>query len=82
MHRSYSETRRFKETAERDGLRMTFHSEHRPLETYVDALARAGFVVEALREPIPDDEVLADLPRLRRQQRVPWYLHIRARRDV
>jgi len=78
----YSETRRFRETAERDGLTMTFHSEHRPLEAYVDALAGAGFVVERLREPVPDAAVLADVPRLRRQQRVPWYVHVRARLDA
>jgi len=82
VHFPYSETRRFRETAERDGLTMTFHSEHRPLEAYVDALAGAGFVVELLREPVPDRAVLADVPRLRRQQRVPWYVHVRARLDA
>jgi SAM-dependent methyltransferase len=40
-----------------------------------------GFVVERLREPVPADDVLADIPRLRRQQRIPWWLHVRARRD-
>jgi SAM-dependent methyltransferase len=82
VHFPYSETRRFQESITRDGLTMTFHSEHRPLETYVDALARAGFVVERLREPVPDRAVLADVPRMRRQQRVPWYVHVRARLDA
>ena len=82
VHLTYSETRRFQESIERDGLTMTFHSEHRPLEVYVDALARAGFVVEALREPVPGKEILAEVPRMQRQVRVPWFLHLRARRDA
>jgi hypothetical protein len=61
---------------------MTFHSEHRSFETYFEALARAGFVVEALREPVPPDAVLADIQGMSRQHRFPWYLHVRARRDV
>ena len=81
VHLPYAETRRFCESATRDGLTMTFHSEHRSIEAYVGALARAGFVVEDLREPVPDDAVLAENPRLRRKQRIPWYLHVRARRD-
>jgi len=53
------------------------------LETYCAALARAGFVIEELREPVPTDAVLADdIPRLKRQHRFPWYLHVRARRDA
>jgi SAM-dependent methyltransferase len=79
--RDYPETFRFVEAATRDGLTMTFHSEHRSFETYFDALERAGFVVEALREPVPSDELLESVPRMRRQQRFPWYLHVRARRD-
>ena len=81
MTRSYTETWRFVETGERNGMTMTFHSEHRSLETYFAALARAGFVVEALREPVPGDDVLAEIPRMSRQHRFPWYLHVRARRD-
>jgi SAM-dependent methyltransferase len=79
--RAYPETFRFVEAATRDGLTMTFHSEHRSFETYFDALERAGFVVEALREPVPSDELLESVPRMRRQQRFPWYLNVRARRD-
>ena len=80
--RDYTETYRFVEEAERDGLTMTFHSEHRSFATYFDALALAGFVVEALREPVPSDELLADEPRMQRVRRFPWYLHVRARRDA
>src|SRR5262249_15117367 len=45
----------YADTVERDGLSMTFHSRHRPLEAYSVALEDAGFVVEAMREPrVPD----------------------------
>ena len=61
------------DTCERDGLTMTFHSEHRPLHDYTDALADAGFLVERIREvgdPDPADK----------WNRVPMFLHIRALR--
>lgn len=70
---------RYADTAERDGLTMTFHSRHRPLETYFLALQEAGFLVEALREPaVPDHAIASDAGR--RWQRLPLFLHMRARR--
>ena len=74
----YDEPRRYVDRIERDGFAMTFHSMHRPLAAYTDALHDAGFVVELLREPVPDAAAIARFPRLRRQARVPWYLHLRA----
>jgi SAM-dependent methyltransferase len=69
----------YADTIERDGLSMTFHSRHRPLETYFLALEKAGLLVEALREPsVPDHAVI--LERSRRWQRLPLFLHMRARR--
>jgi SAM-dependent methyltransferase len=76
----YSQPRRFVDAVERDGLTMEFHSVHRPLQAYTDALHDAGFVIDRLAEAVPDDESVADHPRLARQARVPWYLHLRARR--
>jgi hypothetical protein len=53
---------------------MTFHSEHRPLHDYVDALADAGFLVERLREVgEPDPES--------KWYRIPLFLHILAVRS-
>jgi SAM-dependent methyltransferase len=52
---SYFQPRRDVGTLARDGLTMTFHSEHRPLQAYTDALADAGFVIERLREPTTPD---------------------------
>lgn len=64
----------------RDGLRMTFHSRHRPIDTYSRALEAAGFVIEAVREhPVPDEAIESE--RSKRWQRVPLFLHLRVRKD-
>ena len=69
----------YSETVERNGLTMTFHSRHRPLQAYFAALEAAGFLVEALREPaIPEHAIERD--NSRRWQRLPLFLHVRARR--
>ena len=69
----------YSDTVERDGLTMTFHSQHRPLEAYFSALEKAGFLIEALRETgIPEHAIERD--NSRRWQRLPLFLHIRARR--
>jgi hypothetical protein len=58
---------------------MTFHSRHRPLEVYSQALEAAGLLVEVLREPsVPDNAIAAEASR--RWQRLPLFLHMRARR--
>ena len=65
------------ETFARDGLEMTFTSVHRPLETYTELLAAAGFVIERLREPaLPDHAVRHE--HSARWQRLPLFLHMRA----
>lgn len=70
---------RYADTIERDGLTMTFHSEHRPLEAYFRALEEGGLSVEALREPgVPEHANISEADR--RWQRVPLFLHLRARR--
>jgi hypothetical protein len=72
---SYFEDRRYADTVERDGLRMTFTSHHRPLQSYFDALETVGMAVERLVE-VPDEND----PPGDRWQRLPLFLHIRARR--
>ncbi len=67
---SYFDPFRYVDSIERDGLRMTFHSDHHPLEAYSRALEEAGFAVEAIREPRDRDDV--------RWQRLPLFLHLRA----
>jgi SAM-dependent methyltransferase len=69
----------YADAVERDGLTMTFNSQHRPLEAYFIALEKAGFLVEALREPgLPDHAIVTGTGR--RWQRIPYFLHLRALR--
>jgi SAM-dependent methyltransferase len=67
----------YADAVERDGLTMTFNSQHRPLEAYFMALEEAGFLVETLREPsVPEHAIVSDAGR--RWQRIPLFLHLRA----
>ena len=75
---SYFATYRYAETRERGGLRMTFHDTHRPLGAYLGAVERAGLLVEAVREPVPDDAYVADHPEVERWRRAPCFLLVRA----
>jgi SAM-dependent methyltransferase len=65
---------------EANGLTMTFEAIDRPLEYYTRALERAGFVIEALREPCPDAAAVEAEPRLARAASRPFFLHLRCRR--
>lgn len=74
---SYLDRFRRVDAVERDGLQMTFVSEHRPLQDYVEALADAGLLIERMREPaIPEAAIIRERSRL--WQRVPLFLHARA----
>jgi SAM-dependent methyltransferase len=69
----------YADAVERDGLTMTFHSQHRSIEAYFMALESAGLLVEALREPsVPDHAIVSDA--VRRWQRLPLFLHLRVLR--
>jgi SAM-dependent methyltransferase len=59
-------------------LQLTFHSEHRPIQSYTRALEAAGLLIEAIREVGVTDRAVTDHPRRRRQQRIPVFLHVRA----
>jgi SAM-dependent methyltransferase len=77
---SYREAHRYRDSIERDGLRMTFSSRHWPLEAYFRALEGSGFVVEALTEPTEDAESVAERPARARWRRLPLFLDLRARK--
>lgn len=77
---SYLESHRYQETAEREGLRMTFTSRHRPLHDYFAAMASAGFTVEALREVTVDEHSVAERADRARWLRLPLFLDLRARK--
>jgi SAM-dependent methyltransferase len=66
---SYLESERYVDSVTRDGLTVTFHSEHRPLQAYTEALADAGFVIERLREPTDPNPA-------KPWRRIPLFLHI------
>lgn len=73
---SYFEERRTVDHFERDGLAMTFHSVHRPLEAYSRALEDASLRIDAIREVQPEPTALRG--RSLRWRRVPLFLHLRA----
>ncbi len=61
---------------ERDGLAMTFHSMHRPLEAYARALNDAGLLIETIREPAWDSP--SGVSRFTGWDRIPIFCFIRA----
>lgn len=63
---------------ERDGLRMQFAGWAYSLEGYFGALERAGFVIEAVREPRVDVPTVAGNPNENRWRRIPNFLMWRA----
>jgi SAM-dependent methyltransferase len=69
---SYLQPKRYVNTVTHDdGLTVTFHGEHRPLQAYTEALSDTGFVIDRLREPtVPDP---GD-----KWQRIPLFLSIAA----
>ncbi len=75
---SYLDTAPADWIADRDGITMTFHSEHRPVETYSRALEAADLLIEAIREPAAPDVLKAASPGQGRWQRIPQSLHVRA----
>lgn len=55
---------------------------HRTVETYVNTLIRAGFVLDHLGEPAPAEEALALRPELAADCRRPPFLFLRAMRPA
>ncbi|WP_315781986.1 MULTISPECIES: class I SAM-dependent methyltransferase [unclassified Bradyrhizobium] len=76
---SYLDCFTYSDPVERDGLSMTFHSAHRPLQSYFAALEQAGFLIEALREPSTPEAIITR-DSSRRWLRVPLFLHLRCLR--
>jgi SAM-dependent methyltransferase len=74
----YFTPHRYIDCHERDNISMSFESWRRPLCAYMRALEQSGFLVEALREPIPGDEAIGGAPSLAKWLKQPIFLHIRA----
>ena len=66
------------ETRERDGLRMTFHDVHRSLSRICTAVTDAGFLIDALREPVPDSDHVRSHPEVAMWREQPCFLLGRA----
>jgi ubiquinone/menaquinone biosynthesis C-methylase UbiE len=76
---SYLGERRWVEIeTERDGLQMHFKGWAYSLEAYFTALERAGFMIQAVREPRVPDENLDRFPSEYRWLRIPVFLMFRA----
>ena len=75
---SYLQTGPARMVADRDGIRLTFHSEHRPLESYARALEASDLLIEAIREVKPPEHLAGRDRAARRWQRIPLFLHLRA----
>jgi SAM-dependent methyltransferase len=69
---------RYVDVVERGGVKMTFESWRRPLSAYTEVLEQAGFAIEAMREPVPDEAALAAAPALAKWREQPLFLHVRA----
>jgi len=76
--RRYFEVVGYSETIGAGEDRLTLHDTHRSLQAYFDALERAGFLIERLIEPRPDDAYLADVPAIAAWRERPAFLHVRA----
>ncbi len=77
---SYYQVRRTMDVLTREGLDMTFSSRHLPLEAYMRACEDARLLIEALREVGVDHQSIRERPSRARWQRLPLFLHLRARK--
>ena len=57
-----------------------FPDSHRPLGQWINLLIDAGFAIERLEEPRPDDEAVRAYPKLQCAQVVAYFLHVRVRK--
>lgn len=53
---------------------------HRMFSQIINALIQAGFMIEAIDEPLPDDTLLEKVPRMYREYIKPSFLLIRAKK--
>jgi SAM-dependent methyltransferase len=68
------ERRWFEADTERDGLHMHFTGWAYSLEAYFTALERAGFMIQAVREPRASDQAVDRSPSEARWRRIPMFL--------
>ncbi len=78
LDRPYFQEQRLTYWAERAGRRVALHFIHRPLGAYMSKLSSAGFLIGAISEPYPEDDLSDRLTDLRQRQAVPSVIHLRA----
>lgn len=76
----YFAVRKDEVSREVDGIEVIFAKQSGPLEWYGRMLEEHGFLVEAIREPVPDADHIAAVPTMIRRRRVPTFLQLRALR--
>lgn len=54
----------------------------RTLSQWINTIIAAGFTLEQMNEPYPDDETVVQHPTLQDAQVVPYFLHVRCRKGV
>jgi SAM-dependent methyltransferase len=74
LRNAYFGTRQFEDKVVRNEITMHFRGWARPIQDYFGALFGAGFVVDALQEPVP----IVATGRYERWHRFPMFLHLRA----
>ena len=79
INESYFDRRRYVDEIERNGLSMTFVSDHRSCADYVNPLLDAGLVLERVREVTMKREQMTQRES-ERWLRIPLFLHLRARK--
>lgn len=54
---------------------------HRTMGQILTSLARAGFIIEAVEEPVPSPEALKVMPQLKKEWIKPTFLLVKARKE-
>lgn len=75
--RAYFDVQRTVDSVERDGVAITFHQVHRPLQEWFALVRDARYLVEDLREPRPSEAAAAGDPSLEKNRERRAFLHLR-----
>lgn len=54
----------------------------RPLHEWVNLLVEVGFTIERMEEPAPSEATVREVPYIQDASVVPYFLHLRVRRDA
>src|SRR5699024_12787310 len=54
---------------------------HRTISTYLNDLINAGFIIRAVKESVPSNEMLKSIPGMEDEKRRPMFLMISAQKE-